>query len=48
MKRILLFGLGLCVTATFAQNVDLETKKINYQPKVTQGDNLSNQPIKRN
>lgn len=46
MKRILLFGLGLCMTAAFAQNMDLETKKINYQPKVSPIDIIENQPIK--
>ena len=46
MKRILLFGLGFCMATGFAQNIDLETKKINYQPKTSPLDVIQNQPIK--
>ncbi len=46
MKRILLFGLGLCLTSAFAQDIDLETKKTNYQPKSSPLDVFENQPTK--
>lgn len=46
MKRILLFGFSLCIATAFAQDVSLETKKINYQAKVTPFDNIENLPLK--